>query len=274
MSKHLTIAELAEATGTSPATLRAWESRHGFPRPRRLPGGHRRYTPEDASAIQAVLAEREAGATLGAAIARARAAATEPVLSLFAAFQHAAPVLSPRVVSKRTMVALSHAIEDECSAQAERGLLVGSFQEERFYAAAATRWRDLASGARHAVVFADFRVAAADEQPARVPLARRSPLEREWAIVHLAPRSSVMFVGRELPGRPALDAERRFEMCWTAEPSLVFAAVEVAIRVAEQTAPAAASALRSGLDVQRPSHHVEPRFLTTLTTRMIGYLDR
>ena len=30
MSKHRTISELAEATGVSAATLRAWEKRHGF----------------------------------------------------------------------------------------------------------------------------------------------------------------------------------------------------------------------------------------------------
>ncbi|MBA2331905.1 MAG: MerR family transcriptional regulator, partial [Actinobacteria bacterium] len=33
MSKHLTIAELSAETGLKPATLRAWENRHGFPRP-------------------------------------------------------------------------------------------------------------------------------------------------------------------------------------------------------------------------------------------------
>jgi hypothetical protein len=39
----LSIGELAEATGLSPDTLRAWERRYGVPSPQRLPSGHRRY---------------------------------------------------------------------------------------------------------------------------------------------------------------------------------------------------------------------------------------
>ncbi len=39
----LTISDLARLTGVPSATLRSWESRHGFPRPTRLAGGHRRY---------------------------------------------------------------------------------------------------------------------------------------------------------------------------------------------------------------------------------------
>ncbi len=44
---------------------------------------------------------------------------------------------------KRTLIALSHAIEDECAARAERPLLFGSFQRERFYRDSEPRWREL-----------------------------------------------------------------------------------------------------------------------------------
>ena len=43
----LTISELTRLTGVPSPTLRSWESRYGFPRPRRLPGGHRRYARSD-----------------------------------------------------------------------------------------------------------------------------------------------------------------------------------------------------------------------------------
>ena len=49
MRRHssLTIGQLAEACGIAPATLRMWESRHGFPEPQRLDSGHRRYGEQD-----------------------------------------------------------------------------------------------------------------------------------------------------------------------------------------------------------------------------------
>ena len=44
-------------TGVRPATLRTWETRYGFPRPRprRGPGGHRRYRDRDVGLIEQVL---------------------------------------------------------------------------------------------------------------------------------------------------------------------------------------------------------------------------
>ncbi|MDO5711630.1 MAG: MerR family DNA-binding transcriptional regulator, partial [Micrococcales bacterium] len=55
----LTIGDLTERTGVPPATLRSWESRHGFPRPTRQVGGHRRYAEPDVAAVLAVMRHRE-----------------------------------------------------------------------------------------------------------------------------------------------------------------------------------------------------------------------
>lgn len=274
MCKHLTIAEFAEQTGVSPATLRAWESRHGFPRPKRLGGGHRRYGTEDVSAVRAVLAEREAGSTLPAAITRARTATAEPASSCFAELRRAADPPATQVASKRTLIALSRAIEDECSAGAERGVLVGAFQKRRFYETAASRWRVLARGARMAVAFADFPEPAIDERPARVPIAARTPLEREWVIAHLALRTSVLLVARERPGVMPSDGERQFEVCWSAEPESVRELITAAARLADETAPAVARRLRREVDSLPRPGGMDVQFVSSLTTRMIGYLDR
>lgn len=42
---------VSEATGLSPLVIRSWERRYGFPRPGRSPGGHRRYSTSEASAV-------------------------------------------------------------------------------------------------------------------------------------------------------------------------------------------------------------------------------
>ena len=60
----LTIGELARRTDVSPAVLRMWETRHGFPEPRRLSSGHRRYSENDVALIRQVLRRKEAGIRL------------------------------------------------------------------------------------------------------------------------------------------------------------------------------------------------------------------
>jgi hypothetical protein len=60
---HLTITEIATATGTTPALLRAWEHRYGWPRPHRQPNGYRVY---DSSLVEILIRVQKllaAGAT-------------------------------------------------------------------------------------------------------------------------------------------------------------------------------------------------------------------
>ena len=71
-NSDLTTAQLAQLTGLSAGTLRMWESRHGFPAPARLPGGHRRYSERDVALVREVLHLREQGLSLTAAIERAQ----------------------------------------------------------------------------------------------------------------------------------------------------------------------------------------------------------
>ncbi|MCP9485369.1 MAG: MerR family transcriptional regulator [Gaiellaceae bacterium MAG52_C11] len=275
MSKHLTIAELAEETGLKPATLRAWESRHGFPRPLRLPGGQRRYRARDVEAVRRVLAERAAGVTLSGAIARRAVALEERDESLFAQITRGAR-LEPQLVTKRTLTLLTHAIEDECSARAERAVLVGAFQERQHYDRARQRWRDLSRGSRCAVVFADFLEPSTPEhEPAQVPIRRGDPLEREWGLIHLAPRSSALIVGREVPGQwPGGDSERRFEIVWSAEPATARAGVDTAVGLVRKETPALAAKLEAELSHLPGPGSLDPSFVTALTNRMIGYLGR
>ncbi|HUB04337.1 MAG TPA: MerR family DNA-binding transcriptional regulator [Solirubrobacteraceae bacterium] len=55
--------------GVSPNTLRSWERRYGFPRPRRTPGGHRQYALNEIESLRATLAETH---NVSSAIALAR----------------------------------------------------------------------------------------------------------------------------------------------------------------------------------------------------------
>lgn len=74
--------------GVSPNTLRSWERRYGFPRPRRSPGGHRQYALGEIESLRATLAETH---NVSSAIALARQRGEGPssgsrLAAAFAAF--------------------------------------------------------------------------------------------------------------------------------------------------------------------------------------------
>jgi DICT domain-containing protein len=222
------IGDVVQRTGVAEGTLRMWERRHGFPSPARLASGHRRYSEHDLEAVRRIVDERAAGTTLSVAIERARRPAA-PARSLFAWLRRAHPELDPHVLFKPAMLALSHAIEDESLARAERPVLFASFQRERYYRSQQTRWQELARGAQIACVFADFkRTRTPRNGPAEIQIAAASPFMREWTIVCDAPSYSVCLAGWEKP-QSARHGEhsKAFETVWSVEPEIVRGAARV-----------------------------------------------
>lgn len=272
----ITIGDLAERTGVTVATLRAWESRYGFPSPRRrAASGHRRYTREDADLVSRVVRLRSGGISLEAAIteARARVSGRNAPRSLFAELRRAHPELSVQVLSRRAMLALSTAIEDECCATAAEPLLVGYFQQALFYRRRQPRWRELARTASAAVVFADFPAGNAPAgSPVEVALPETTPLRREWAVVCQAPDATACLVGWERPGEGAAP-HRRFEAVWSVAPDVVATAARAALaQAAELDCPVPSA------EVDRPVPPVDPYAAlaraTAVASRAVAYLDR
>jgi DICT domain-containing protein len=278
VSKHdenlLSIGDVVRATGLTEASLRAWERRYGFPQPRREPSGHRRYAPEEVVRILRVVAERERGIALPAAIERARLAPSR-VPSLFAQLRERRPDLQPMTVRKRHLAPLSRAIEEESAARAERALLIGSFQRERFYRQSEQRWRELCAGAEGAFVFADFkRLRQPRGAPAELPVDRSHPVTREWALICAAPEHGVCMVAWEPPGRtPPGDAQREFELLLSVEPAVVREAAETAATLAAPLAPEVAEKSRRYLEqLAPPRAESQLRFSSAITARLLASL--
>ncbi len=271
----LTIGDLAERTGVSPATLRSWESRYGFPRPIRLPGGHRRYADPDVAAVLEVLRHRRSGLSLGAAVRRATTEPPRP-RSVHAELRRRHPELAPQLLSKSSLVALSHAIEDECCARAEEPLLFGGFQRQEFLRASYARWVDLARTARAAVVFADLADASAPRPglPVEVALPPDSPLNREWIVVCDAPDLPACMAAVERPGQEqGPDSRRRFEAVWSVDPRVVRHASRVATALADEYRPGWRPAELAVLAEDPPTASADLRRASDLLNRMMGYLD-
>jgi DICT domain-containing protein len=265
---HISIGELAARTGVAEATLRMWERRHGFPAPERLPSGHRRYRADDVERVAQVARDRAAGLSVGAAIERARGGEVEP--SIFAGIRRRRPDLQPVVLRKPLLLALTRAIEDESCAQAERPLLFGAFQRERFYRQSERRWREFARTAALAVVFADFaRARFPGSRPVELPMDRSTPLSREWAVVCEAPGHAVCLTGLELPG----SRSRRFEVLWSVEPAVVRVATDICLGLVRRTQ----AELADRVATSRPALSGLPsdrqlRLAAAITTRAFGRL--
>lgn len=277
MSTDLAIKDVAERTGIAAGTIRMWEQRYGFPVPERTPSGYRRYTQDDVETLRKVLALRHRGLSVPAAISRAQdTGGPSDHPSIYAAVVAADPSARPHVLRKRTLVALSKAIEHEALALAAAPVVFGAFQEERHYRRVEARYRRLAAHADAAVVFADFPggVRHPSGGPDEIPIAPDDALGNEWAVIVDAPGYAASLLAWEQPGADdAPDGERRFEAIWTIAPEATRRAAQVAARLAGRADPALGERLGELL-TDRPLALEEPApALTAVTNRMIAYLD-
>lgn len=278
----LTIGDLSRRTGVTPATLRMWETRHGFPTPVRLESGHRRYAEDQVEAVDHVVRRRDAGVRLDVAIQEALAAAEPTTPSVYAELRRRHPHLAPQRLRKATLLALSWAIEDDFCARAQRARLFAGFQHERFLRAALPRWVELARVAGTTMVFAETDGEVGSEQADRagdrlvtVPLAADEPMRREWFVVCDSRELPVVLTAWELPGQTEVaDRDRIFETLWTVEPAAVRDAARTCARIAQQhDVPQAAPLLYQMADEPQPVL-ADAATVTALFNRVVAYVDR
>jgi DNA-binding transcriptional MerR regulator len=272
----MTIREVARETGVSEGTLRMWETRYGFPVPKRLPSGHRRYSDEDVEHVRQVARDREAGLSMKAAIDRVRESSEEADASIFAGVRRRRPDIQPYVLPKDALVGLSYAIEDECAARAERPVLFATFQRVRFWRHAEPRWREFARTAHSTVVFADFERANVPDdrhEPVELPIGRNEPLGREWAVICDGADYAAFLAGWERPGQNGVpEAERRFETVWSVEPSIVREAARIAAAFVERIAPEVSDRFADRLRPMPPPSGDDLRRAGGLANRMVSYV--
>jgi MerR family transcriptional regulator, light-induced transcriptional regulator len=277
-SQGLSIKDVAERSGLAAGTIRMWEQRYGFPEPARTSSGYRIYSESDVEALRRAVAYRHRGLSVPAAIKRAGETGVSPDHPSIYAAVAALHGGRPQVLRKRTLVALSRAIEHETLAQAVSPLLFGAFQQERFYREVETRYRRMSRYCDAAAVFADFpQVNRPDGGPVEIPICPADKLGNEWAVIVDAPGYAACLLAWEVPGATqpgaADDLSRRFEAIWTVDPRATRQAAQVAARlVALQDA--ALGAELEALLADRPLAMEEPApALTALTNRVVAYLE-
>jgi DICT domain-containing protein len=277
--KGLAIKDVAEQTGLAAGTIRMWEQRYGFPEPERTPSGYRVYTPHDVETLRRIVAYREGGLSVPAALDRARAAG-DPTdrASIYGAIMAADGAGRPLVLAKRTLLAISRGIEDETLARAACPVVVAAFQHDRHFRAVEHRYRRLAQAADICVAFADFAsVAGGDGTPWELPITRDDALGNEWAVVVDAPGYAACLLAWETPESQRDDhlpeAERRFEALWTLDPHTVRRAALVGAALARRSAPEVGAEMERLLEARPLAVETPAPALTALTNRIVAYIE-
>jgi len=278
--KGLAIRDVAEQTGLTPGTIRVWEQRYGFPAPERTPSGYRLYTAADVETLRRVVAYRDRGLSVPAALERARAAhgpTDRP--SIFGAIIAGDDPVRPQRLRKSTLLAISRAIEDEALARAAQPVVVAAFQAERNYRAVEHRYRRLAQMADACVAFGGFdAVSGGAGEPVLVPVAADEALGSEWAVVVDAPGYAACLLGWETPESQRdthlPERERRFEALWTLDPRTVRRAALVGAALTRTAVPAESERVEALLQDRPLAVEAPAPALTSLTNRIIGYLER
>jgi DICT domain-containing protein len=273
---ELGIQEVAERTGVAAATLRVWERRYGFPRPGRTSSGRRRYHADDIEAVRRVLAYRDDGLSVGAAISQTlrsiNATAAPSLVSAVLADSRDAPA---QVLRKSTLSALSRAIEHEALIRADRPVVIASFQREGFYRVVERRYRRLARQAEIALVLADFpAVRHPAGGPSEIPIDLDEPLGNQWAVIIDAPGYAACLVGWEQPAATTPpDEQRRFEALWTLDPEVTRHAARATVPIAARHDPSLAARLAAVLDHRPLAFQTPAPALTALANRALAYVE-
>lgn len=233
-SEGFSIGVLASRTGLTPAVLRTWEHRFGFPAGQRSPAGHRRFTEADVRRVREVLEVRDAGVPLQLAIdSVARRDDDGPADSVHAVLVREFPGLRPQRLGRPALVAASYAVEDESLARADRPVVLGAFQSGYSFGRARHRWDELARTASWCAVVAEFDddlPADPDGRPARCALPSGSPLRREWVVVSVSAGFAAVVSAWEVPTRPGEEPE--FEAVISTQRPVALAAARVVVGTA------------------------------------------
>jgi MerR family transcriptional regulator, light-induced transcriptional regulator len=277
--KGLAIREIADRAGVAAGTIRMWEQRYGFPQPERTPSGYRMYSEDDVETIRRVVAFRNRGLSVPAALERARRwAGPTDRPSIYGAMATGERAVRAHVLRKPTLLAISRAIEDETIARAAAPVVFGAFQRRRHYEPVEHRYRRIARAADAVVVFADFdALAGGDGSPVEVPIEPDEVLGNEWAVVVDAPGYAAALLGWEQPESqrdPELpERERRFEAMWTMDPDVVRRAARVSASLARRADDALGERLDELLADRPLASEAPAPGLEALTNRIVSYME-
>lgn len=139
---------------------------------------------------------------------------------------------------KRTMLDISHAIEEAAAAHTPACSLWVSFQKFSLFAAQEQRYRRLAQSWEHCWIFG-VDDAPLPELPNVTPVALTPdhPLAKEWFVVADGPSFGSALLAADTSGFAIADSQRQFMGLWSADPALVRLASTRLAQAIDEPAP-------------------------------------
>lgn len=145
------------------------------------------------------------------------------------------PDWRPQMYFKSSLIALSHAIEDQVLAGSNTPLIIATFQRERFYRQEAHRYRRIANKTDQVYILAspetDFKNHSGVYET--IAFDPTDALTQEWHLVVISPQYANCLICRErslAAGEgigSAMDSSRRFEGIWTFDRNVSLKAAEI-----------------------------------------------
>jgi DICT domain-containing protein len=132
-----------------------------------------------------------------------------------------------RLHSRSTMIALSHAIEEQAAASGPETVLIATFQRLSLFQRESARYARLAPGLAQVFVIG---VPDALTDPISgvnvLPIDQSWPLVEEWVVIASGPTCCAALLSRDAEGFRLNQRSRRFAGRWTTEPAEVDRALQ------------------------------------------------
>ena len=149
------------------------------------------------------------------------------------------PTEKLRLHSRKTMVALSHLIEEHAASAGPQTLLIAAFQRLTLFQAELPRYKSFAAHLANIYVIGVSDTAPPDlPNVAVLPIKADWPLVQEWAVIASGPACCVGLFARDAEGFRLDRRSKAFHGLWTTAPELLDARV---------------NALHDALGLPRPS---------------------
>ena len=139
--------------------------------------------------------------------------------------------------SRRTIVAISHFLEDMILNHNLEAILITGFQNHRYWLPEVERYKKLLSKALHISLFSDtnFSELPNSNNLNTITLDKDDPLTEEYFLCILTKEFSIFFAGKDLlTNGDYINGQMLFQFAWTLDPILITSILDV-IKTAIQT---------------------------------------
>jgi DICT domain-containing protein len=137
-------------------------------------------------------------------------------------FTNDLPAAKLRLHSRKTMVALSHLIEEHAATTEPQTLLIAAFQRFSLFQAELARYRDFTTRLAAISVIGVPDIALPElRNLAAIPIEVNWPLAQEWVVIASGPTCCVGLFARDAEGFQLDRRSKAFHGLWTTEPELL-----------------------------------------------------